>query len=473
MVTNPYQAIVLARDSLRQREETSKMQEQVQKLEDEVNQLKQKAEEEKLAIQELELVLIKRRRRAEKCRRLAETQSSYRTMLEKMIRDAMHQSVVYKEQLRLNQAANNALMARLEAQRAICDSSEKELYGKFKQRDELEKQIRSEGGKHARKRSRIDYLGFEGRDDKTVLCSPRIKSMASPLHKELRVFLAEEQKASEEGLSLNEEQKQEEIVNNIREGEPEECNRDDENAIEDKLPALKRAEERPEIYRIQFPVPRELEGEEVEEEEDEESRRQRGKGNVEKWLQMLLENGTPEGNDTNPQNVDDNESSKTDEIIKKLNLKYPPPDLEGSIRIREPQFEKKDGTKIEEEIVHIEDRIKPIKTPPYKLLKEKSRANEVEIVSLGEESRKSFGGGQERKERRIEKEKGLVRSESARTFRRIPSSPSLILGMKKGVDCIRKKPLVIGDDDGDDEDRAAGNSFIKSSIKTIKKAVRI
>jgi hypothetical protein len=60
-------------------------------LDDEVNEIKRKTDEEKLTIQDLELTLIKRRRRAEKCRRLAEAQSSYRTMLEKMIRDAMHQ----------------------------------------------------------------------------------------------------------------------------------------------------------------------------------------------------------------------------------------------------------------------------------------------------------------------------------------------------------------------------------------------
>lgn len=91
MVTNPYQAIVMARDSLRHREETSKIQAEIQKLDDEVGELKQKTEEEKAAVEELELVLIKKRRRAEKCRRLAEAQSSYRAMLEKMIRDAMHQ----------------------------------------------------------------------------------------------------------------------------------------------------------------------------------------------------------------------------------------------------------------------------------------------------------------------------------------------------------------------------------------------
>lgn len=91
MVTNPYQAIVMARNSLKQKDETAKMQVEIQNLDDEVSELRQKTDDEKLTIQELELVLIKRRRRAEKCRRLAEAQSSYRSMLEKMIRDTMHQ----------------------------------------------------------------------------------------------------------------------------------------------------------------------------------------------------------------------------------------------------------------------------------------------------------------------------------------------------------------------------------------------
>ena len=91
IVTNPYQAIVLARNSLKQKEAAHKMQGEILSLDDEVNEIKRKNDEEKLSIQDLELTLIKRRRRAEKCRRLAEAQSSYRTMLEKMIRDAMHQ----------------------------------------------------------------------------------------------------------------------------------------------------------------------------------------------------------------------------------------------------------------------------------------------------------------------------------------------------------------------------------------------
>ncbi|CAK9176679.1 unnamed protein product, partial [Ilex paraguariensis] len=181
MVSNPYQAIVMARDSLRQREGTAKMQAEIQKLDDEVSELKQKTEEEKLTIQDLELVLIKRRRHAEKHRRLAESQSSYRAILEKMIRDAMHQSVIYKEQLRLNQAASNALIARLEAQKAICDSSERELHTKFKQRDELEKQIRPEW-EQARKRSRMDDFLFEEKDDRTVLYLPASKPRTH-LHK--------------------------------------------------------------------------------------------------------------------------------------------------------------------------------------------------------------------------------------------------------------------------------------------------
>ncbi|GFZ11823.1 hypothetical protein Acr_23g0002080 [Actinidia rufa] len=491
MVTNPYQAIVMARDSLRQREETAKVQGEIQRLDDELNELKQKTEDEKVSIQELELVLIKRRRRAEKCRRLAEAQSSYRVMLEKMIRDAMHQSVIYKEQVRLNQAATNALMARLEAQKAICDSSEKELHRKFKQREALEKQVRPEG-EHMRKRSRMDDLGFgeknddrtliylpvntprahvekeiddvllEKGNDRTVLYLPGIKS--TPLHKELRVFLAEEQKASEAALSLNEERKQEEIeelTNDITKEKPEY-----EFQIEDKLQTLKIGEERGEIYNVRFPVPRELEREE----EDEESRRQRGKGNIEKWLQMLLEN-TLESTDTDPQNVDDNENSRTDEIIKKLNLKYAQQGIKG-MEIQESQetVQKKDGERSEEEErVRIEERSMPIKNPPYKLPKKESRANEAGIVGkVGEESRSSFEGPEKE---RNGKEKGLVRSESARAFRRIPSSPYLIMGMRKGVDCIRKKPSVIGDDDCDEND--AGNNFIKSSIKTIKKAVKI
>ena len=88
---NPYLSITRARDSLKQREEGKKKEAEMSQLEEELNELRQRNEAERVALQDLEAVLIKRRRRVEKCRRLAEAQSSYRSLLEKMIRDAMHQ----------------------------------------------------------------------------------------------------------------------------------------------------------------------------------------------------------------------------------------------------------------------------------------------------------------------------------------------------------------------------------------------
>ncbi|KAI3444731.1 hypothetical protein Pfo_001396 [Paulownia fortunei] len=540
MVTNPYQAIVMARDSLKQREETAKMQVEIQKLDNDVSELQQKTEEEKVSIQELELVLIKKRRRAEKCRRLAESQSSYRAMLEKMIRDAMHQSVFYKEQVRLNQAAASALLARLEAQKAICDSAERELHRKYKQRDELEKQIRPEW-EQARKRSRMDDTLNEEKDGKialylpgnepkmqqememndaslvenakkTILYLPEIKSTA-PLHKELRKFLEEEQRTSAASLLQNEEREREELeghkemTNNIGTVKPDvDKNKamvsgENRYIIEERLEKLE-IQDGGKIYNIQFPFPHELD-----EEEDEESRRQRGKGNVEKWLQFLLEN-TLEDADLNTQSTDENGTTRTDELIKKLNLIYPQRDIKVS-RAHEPQCtenakevektddqpadldkndEKTEGTVAMEARKSVSDRetengkkhsvvnmansnTTPFKNPPYRIVPEKIKAKE--LVSFGKGARRTSSPDENVRREKIGKERELLRSESARAFRRIPSSPSLILeGMKKRVDCIGKKPLVLDDND-DDEDHAARNSFIKSSIKTLKRAVRI
>ncbi|CAK7356612.1 unnamed protein product [Dovyalis caffra] len=443
-VTNPYQAIVMARDSLKQREETHKMQAEILSLDEEVNEIRRKNEEEKYTIQDLELTLIKRRRRAEKCRRLAEAQSSYRTMLEKMIRDAMHQSVVYKEQVRLNQAAANALMARLEAQKAICDASEKDLHKKYKQRDELEKQIRPQW-EQGRKRSRMYDTLPEDAHSKTVLSLPGLRPR-TPLHKELRVFLEEEQKASEAGLSANEDVKDDKIEEELK--EPEMTNmREDHNKsivaleneipIEYKLQALEIGEGKRD--KIQFPF---IQDQEIE--EDEESRKQRGKGNVERWLQLLLENS---GEEFDPQNSNSCGTNTSDDIITKLNQKFPQKEATSSTK----EVQGNDKGKRVEEIIEI------------------GRGND----SVGGEAIGSSNSFEGKERIESKKERALVRSESARTLRRIPSSPSLILGgMRKGVECMRKKPMVTGDDDYD-EDRAAGNSFIKSSVKTIKKAVNI
>ncbi|KVH98006.1 hypothetical protein Ccrd_023767 [Cynara cardunculus var. scolymus] len=439
MVTNPYQAMVVARDSLRQQEETVKKQAEIEKLDEEVVQLKQKNEEERTSIQDLELLLIKKRRRAEKCRRL-------------------------------------------ESQKAMCDSSERELHKKFRHRDELEKQIRPEW-EQIRKRSRTDDDALcDGKDDKmilylkpesnnneelpvdnamevallqekdenTLLCLPEVGSA----HKQLRVFLEEEHKASEA---------EQEDGNEIEiEKKNESC--EGENG---KKPQKLQIEEKGIMYDIRFPVD---DAELVGKEEDEESRKQRGKGNVEKWLQLLLDEGTTDQN-TEIRGLD---ASKTEEIIRKMNAKYPQKEILNEEET--PEVELEEATKeMKKEIlqkeetheVELEETTKKIlKNPPYKIISVKTRELECE-KGVGGSRRKSFEVKE--KSEKIGKFKDIARSESARMLRRIPSSPSIILGMKKGVDCIRRKPAV----KGDDEDYAANSSFIKSSYKVIKKAVKI
>ncbi|KAF1002817.1 uncharacterized protein LOC141700113 [Apium graveolens] len=538
MVTNPYQAIVMARNSFKQQEETTKMQGEIQKLDEEVKELTQKNEEEKLTIQDLELVLIKRRRRAEKCRRLAEAQSSYRAMLEKMIRDTMHQSVIYKEQVRLNQAASNALMARLEAQKAICDSSERELHKKFKHRDELETLVRPDWEQRKRSRMSDEYIPQEkhekavlylpGNRESTYLkkkmsgsplrerrgssinCLPEITKPETPSHKELRVFLEEEQKASEDGglLTTEEDEEHQEI-----EEEKEELNKaivalKDGESIGTDFQKL-RIEGDEKMHNFKIPGLPESQGE-----EDDESRKQRGKGNLDKWLQILLDD-SQENNDLQ----NEGKSSKTDEIIRKLNLKYPTkeevkiPKLPERINVLKIQKQtessdqndchqqqaagwKKDAINSEAMKMHLkteqqqqttfnrtatdgrreEGKVEAKNTlmqnpPPYLLASRKSISGEASF--RGDKLTGRDSNSYEKKDKRDkgEKGKGIARSESfSKSFRRSPSSPSIILGgMRKGVDCIRKKPSVIGDEDRDED----ANNFLRSSIKSIKKAVKM
>ncbi|PKI43472.1 hypothetical protein CRG98_036229 [Punica granatum] len=427
----------MARDSLKQKEESKKLQAELQELDHEVTHMKRKNEEEKVTIQDLELALIKRRRRAEKCRRLAEAQSSYRTMLEKMIRDAMHQSVVYKEQVRLNQAAANALMARLEAQKAICDASEKELHRIHKQKDVIEKQIRPEWEK-ARKRSRgnEDFLiNGEEENRKPVLYLPGIKPNTTPLHKELRVFLEEEQRASVTRFSPVNEGKSE---GGLDDEEEHEINAVNEIEEASEVGQISRGRRREGFFAVVKKPDRE--------EEDGETRKLRGKENVEKWLEMLLEN-VPDEPAPQEEDKDQNTSTATDDdIIKNLNIKYPPP-------------QKKEE----------EEKFKEVSEKESSELKKDDEIVEIESTKLVVAE---AGSGRELEGKEKKKEKVLARSESARTFRRIPSSPSIILGMKKGVDCIRKKPVVFSDDEGD-ENYATRRNFLSSSFKSIKKAVKI
>ncbi|CAL1377876.1 unnamed protein product [Linum trigynum] len=379
---NPYQAIVKARDSLKQREEAQKLEAEIRNLDGEVDELMRGNETEKLLIQDLELELTKRRRRAEKCRRLAEAQSSYRTMLEKMIRDAMHQSVVYKEQVRLNQAATSALMARLEAQKAICDASEKELHKKFRQRDELEKEIRHgwEEDQQARKRLRVDDVDDEEEQE-----------VDDFVHSKAIGYV--EDKVKEEV-----DDEHDRLVSEL----------ESQVLIEEKLQALeideeekKQPKEEEEKVATKLPMIRGKEREDVEVEEDSERKNQRGKGNVDKWLQLLLEGSAFVEEDFEPEKAAPpppyrrSSISTTEDIITKLNDKFPQ---------REPKQHRH------------------------------GEAGEKLIVARNE----NFDKGKQ------EKKKGLVRSESAKTLRRIPSSPSLLISsVRKGVESMLKKKKSI------------------------------
>lgn len=453
-------------------------------------------------------------------------------------------------------------MATLEAQKAICDSSERELHKKFKQRDELEKQI-IPNWNQTRKRSRMDDSLTEEADQKMILYSTggKLKTKMHmeisdnlleenalylqgikpkfPSHKQLRKFLEEEQKASEAGGSSFKceeiEDRQEENKETILKTstvKPGDSSIDIANdiAIDRKLKNLDTLENGMICNIPRFPA-----SNEPEDEEDEEIRKQRGKGNIEKWLQMLLEENGEVDDDgdgdasanpqnvepgeavkstgeiirkldgeasSNPQNVDPGEAVKsTDEIIRKLDLVYPLKEVKLS-KAQKPQelaavdqiesqhlITVKGGDKKKNECVHMEARKSlsnngekvdlkekvmlelkyrdtlPMKKPPYRIRPEKKNADHhVENCTQGLE--KHLGDEK--------KEKELARSESARTFRRIPSSPALILsGMKKRVDCIGKKPLVMGDEADADENYIRENSFLKSTIKTIKRAVKI
>ncbi|XP_010254270.1 PREDICTED: uncharacterized protein LOC104595290 [Nelumbo nucifera] len=374
MVTNPYLAISMARDSLRQREEAQKMQSEMKKLDKELDEMKKKTEVERLAIQDLELLLIKRKRKVEKCRRLAESQSSYKTVLEKMIRDALHQSVIYKEQIRLNQAATNVLMARLEAQKEICDSSEKELLKKFKQRDEIETQIRPQW-EQARKRSRIDGTLHAKGDYGSFLYGPRIRPRKHH-NKELSVS-EEEQKSSEAGYYFNEQKIQKEIED--RREQLEEHSKslvavEDESMVKNKFHRLEFQE--PNKMMINAPNST-LRLRSPQREEDEECRKQRGKRKVERWLQMLLDN-----TEELTENSNEPETSRANKTIRKLNLKYPQKEAKVDEEIDEQTVHERNCGVRKEDIVETE-------TNDFKL--QKTSTFEISIGE-GVGSSKSFEG---------------------------------------------------------------------------------
>lgn len=305
--------------------------------------------------------------------------------------------MIYKEQVRLNQAASNALTARLEAQRTICDNAEQEFHKKYKQKDDIEKQLRPEF-EQGRKRFRMDDSAFEEEreNNKTVFYLPRARPR-TPFHKELRVLLDEEQRASEAGISANEEELKIAANNDQSEQKVEEhiesfVALDEEKLIEQRLQKLEISEEKrtPGFSFRGF--------HEKKDEEDDETRNQRGKGNVEKWLQLLLENGQEE-------ETKQSAFGKTEDIIQQLNQKFPQKELRT----------------VKKELQVLQDN--------------KKEADEIEETNYGFDKTKI---GKNWKEEQQKLEKRLVRSESAKVLRRIPSSPSLFQGMKSSIKSIKK-----------------------------------
>ncbi|PKA64544.1 hypothetical protein AXF42_Ash007289 [Apostasia shenzhenica] len=474
---NPYITIARAGDALRLREDAKRQQREIKLLDEQLNELKRKNDDERIALQDLEAVLTQRRRRVEKCRRLSETQASYRALLEKMIRDAMHKSVVYKEQLRLNQVASSALMARLEAQRAICDSSENDLRRKYKVRDEMEKQALN-SCEQAQKTFRTDntlLYDFHGSESNSSKLRER-----NPTRKELRVFLEEEQKASEAGIPFSfdeevwEEYEPKEFASISKEGNHDKCKgkmpvdndcKLNKSALADDCNKSNRSEkiyvcgscveeniankklnqvQNKELNFIKTSASRkqwhlQQNQQDQEEKEKEEYKNQIGKGNIEKWLKLLLENAEA--------GISSIESPTTTKILdmqhqknlgnpntKNLEIKplviYPPNEKYGSDQMRTIRFNERNQNE-----------------------------NRSEIILLGTV-------GKESSEIKVKEEN---KEGSIKGFISLPSSPSIISGMRKSVDRIWRKSRVNGDEHPHDNSTATNSNMFIRSFSRIKK----
>lgn len=286
-------------------------------------------------------------------------------------------------------------MARLEAQKGICDSAEKELHKKLKRKEELEKQIRPD----VRKRLRMDDTLQEDRAPRELVGTALANS-----HKVKANYCSTSQ------LEEN-------------------------NA--DRIDEVRK-------FSARLPIGRELEMED----DEEETRKERDKGNVEKWLGMLLGN-TEEGWDQ--LNGDSDEEPETRGTSERLNERYPQKEMR---TIQFPEHIKSYEQK-KEETAEVDGW--PRSSTPRRSVS----GNVKEASEFRErfEKRKSFGGVKER-------------SESSRSFRPILSSQSMMLGMSKGVSSKRKKPLVIDGEDSDQENIPT-NIFLKSSTYSTKKATKV
>eukprot|EP00268_Persea_americana_P062739 TRINITY_DN8065_c0_g1_i4.p1 TRINITY_DN8065_c0_g1~~TRINITY_DN8065_c0_g1_i4.p1 ORF type:complete len:301 (-),score=102.44 TRINITY_DN8065_c0_g1_i4:324-1226(-) len=298
-----------------------------------------------------------------------------------------------------------------------------------------------------------------------------------PLKKELRLFLEDEQKASEAAESLDEkeqekgdEEKRKEIISSV---EAEITKEDfpltvpeDETALDDEPQKLATVDENCRKTcekEIMSSTPHCRLGE-----EDEEYLHKIGKGNVERWLQILLDDTHEEESSltVTPPHKCEKPEKKNDEIDGEVTWRNPQEEIK-ILGFEESQEKANLKCSLDEEKDLKRNKLIGIESSK---LSERKRFSEVGIASKGMGSSKSY----ERKER------GLVRCESGRSFRPFPPSPSVILGMRKGVDCIRKKPMVMGDDEdeveGDESQMASRKSSMKKSLinytQAIKKVVK-
>jgi len=417
-------------------------------------------------------------------------------------------------------------MARLEAQRAMCDSSETELRKRYQQRDDLERQIKPE-----RKRYRVDDGLLEERHSESVkyLSARRLRS--SPLKQELRVFLEEDQRNSEACNSLGEEEIGEgtstrasafinarnepsKVINFPRRSLSIEQNIVDSERgrtlVLEKLEELaikERRSRRREIketmasrgtgtpmrsrddkgkatmqqcyesdtekyhasetvsvprtsslppsppYRVvgmygtpRYPTDQSillqksevLHHRRVPRPEDDETMNHVGKGNVDKWLHMLIDNQQEcpaVYHSSDEQHDGDEENASEEQHIQS--------------RIDEESC-RNEITECSDEIVEVEGDI----------------ASDQGTTRC----RNSFGI-KEREEKKI----WFPRSDSSRGFRSLPSSPSKILGMRRGVECIGRKPKVAGEDDSrygyEAPVSTSSSKFLSRCKQALKKAV--
>uniref|UniRef100_A0A0A9FBC0 Uncharacterized protein n=1 Tax=Arundo donax TaxID=35708 RepID=A0A0A9FBC0_ARUDO len=166
--------------------------------------------------------------------------------------------------------------------------------------------------------------------------------------------------------------------------------------------------------------------------EDDENMNNVGKGNVDKWLHMLMDNQQEEGLDAHHSSEEQNydEVNASDEQHMQS-------------RIDEESY-RNDITECSDEIVEVGDEIAATDQGTARC------RNSIDI--------------KEREDRKI----WFPRTDSARGFRSLPSSPSKILGMRRGVDCIGRKPKVTGDEDSVS---TSSSKFLSRCKQAIKKAV--